>query len=345
MLNRPFSVVQFIEGGGFDRIPEAFVYVAETDHVLMRPMPNLATEDKAAAFGFGYMHASYGHQSLLDQFAPGLKYSELQPVGPSPLVIRKDDLRKIAEPWLNMSLRLKLDPVADQRFGWVLEMWGYAIAAAQHGVRHEVVSTFQVEGGAGISAKHAQARGTYIFHYTYGLEYTLGGRPQGVNQIGEWSLDKRHYGGAYPPRQLTPPPAGASDGAVWLLEAFNEASAGIPAWPSTKSIGTIGWRRVAGDGLTEPLAQQVSGTSWTWAGIKGMTFAARGELVTPWGKGVWGALPKGVDYNDQGFCKEGCLFADFGSALHNLKFDTSASPWTFDSYRVGDAAHVPGVKQ
>ena len=27
----------------------------------------------------------------------------------------------------------------------------------------------------------------YIFHYTYGIEYTLKGRPQGINQIGERS--------------------------------------------------------------------------------------------------------------------------------------------------------------
>ena len=42
---------------------------------------------------------------------------------------------------------------------------------------------------------------SYIFHYTYGIEYTLQGRPQGFNTIGEWSLDKRHYGPAHPPRR------------------------------------------------------------------------------------------------------------------------------------------------
>ena len=347
VLNRPYSVVQFIANGGFERIREAYIYIAETDHVLMRPLPNLATEDKAAAFSFGYMHAGYGHQKLIDRFAPGVTFRSVQPVGPSPLIIRKGDLARVATPWLNLSLRLKLDREADTRFGWVLEMWGWSIAAAQHGIVHEVLPTFQLEGGAGISAKQAQARGTYIFHYTYGLEYTLGGRPQGVNQIGEWSLDKRHYGGAYPPRKLQPPPAGASDGAEWLLDAFNEASAGIPAWPETKSIGTIGWRRVKGAGIANsPLAKQVAGTSWSWAGIKGMTFASSGELITPWGKGVWGCLPEGVDYNDRGFCRAGCLFADFGSALHNVKFDLAATPApTFDSYRVGDGAHVPGVKQ
>ena len=70
---------------------------------------------------------------------------------------------------------------------------------------------FQIEPGAGGRITNA-----IIYHYTYGIEYTMKGRPQGPNQIGEWSLDKRHYGGAYPPRHLRPPPDGASENARWL---------------------------------------------------------------------------------------------------------------------------------
>jgi hypothetical protein len=77
VLNRPFSVVQLIERGGLSRITEDYIYIAETDHVLMRPLPNLATEDKAAAFGFGYMHAGMWHQSLITKFAPGTSYSQV----------------------------------------------------------------------------------------------------------------------------------------------------------------------------------------------------------------------------------------------------------------------------
>jgi hypothetical protein len=29
----------------------------------------------------------------------------------------------------------------------------------------------------------------YIYHYTYGIEYTMEGKPM-MNTIGEWSLDK-----------------------------------------------------------------------------------------------------------------------------------------------------------
>ena len=36
-------------------LPSRYVYVAETDHVLMKPLPNLASESEAAAHSFGYM--------------------------------------------------------------------------------------------------------------------------------------------------------------------------------------------------------------------------------------------------------------------------------------------------
>ena len=108
---------------------------------------------------------------------------------------------------------------------------------------HQVLRNFQTEGGSLTSVAKDFHKSAYIFHYTYGIEYTLKGKPQGVNQIGEWSLDKRHYGSDYPPKNLEPPPEGANALAYWLLDAWNEASANIESWPLSKSMGTIGWRR------------------------------------------------------------------------------------------------------
>jgi len=250
VLNRPHSVVEFFRRGLADRVKEKYVLVAETDHILTKPMPNLATDATAdspplaAAHGFGYMHASSGHNSVIQYCWPQGDFKSLQAVGPSPLIIEKELLRKVAPLWLNCSYILRGRPEPAHRIqDWVLEMWGYSIAAAKLRVLHDVLSHFQVEGGAGISVRRAMSRGVYIFHYTYGLEYTLAGRPQGPGTIGEWSLDKRHYGGAYPPRHMQPPPSGASDGTAWLLEAWNEASGNISTWPESLAMGTVGWRR------------------------------------------------------------------------------------------------------
>ena len=306
------------------------------------------------------MHASASVQRYIDLVAPGTSWRSVQPVGPSPLIVKKSDLARLTPRWLDFSLKLKVDPGADKRFGWVLEMWGYSIAAASLGLQHDVLHTFQVEGGAGISADAAKSRGVYIFHYTYGIEYRLDGRPQGPNQIGAWSLDKRHYGAAYPPRGLQPPPDGASDGATWLCAAWNEASQNIPTWPKTRALGTVGWRRSQGDGIAESrLAKAIVNTEWKWAGIAGLAFHGGGALKTPWGTGVWGALPSNVDYNDDGHCSSalGCLFADFGGGLHNLRFESADGTLPpsddaalhsqlrrFKSFRVGDADAVEGER-
>ena len=52
-----------------------------------------------------------------------------------------------------------------------------------------------------------------------------------VTTIGDWSLDKRHYMGSYPPRALEPPPKCAGKAAATLTALFNEASGNISDWP------------------------------------------------------------------------------------------------------------------
>lgn len=340
VMNRPYSVVQYIAQGHLDRLKEDYVYIAETDHVFMKPLKNLATPETPVAFGFGYMHCGPSHQGVISKHSPGTSWQDVQNVGPSPVLISKAQLIAVTPPWYNISVTLKRDPQADHRFGWVLEMWGYSIAAASLKIKHRVLSSFQIEGGAGIGVPSDR----YIFHYTYGLEYALNGRPQ-TGQIGEWSLDKRHYGTSYPPRNLQPPPEAASEGTKWLLQAFNEASAGIPSWPETKALGTLGWRRVAGTGIRgSDLARRLMGTSWTWSGIKGLQFMEQGQMKTPWGTGVWGILPTNIDYRDAGFCAPGCAFVDFSGALHNLRFDWNTNPPSFKTYRVGDGESISGTQ-
>lgn len=108
---------------------------------------------------------------------------------------------------------------ADAAFGWVLEMWGYTLAANRLAIRHTVWNELQAEPSA-LWHKELESD-PRIYHYTFGLEYTLDGIP--VSTIGEWSLDKRHYMDAYPPQQLEPPPECAGKAARALHSLFNEA--------------------------------------------------------------------------------------------------------------------------
>lgn len=305
-------------------------------------------------------------------------------------------------------------------------MWGYSIAAAKHGVVHKAMRELQIETGATRRRFEPDFWAGYrIFHYTYGLEWTLNGQPQGTNQvgaamracaapllrrlpvpqarctlsegglrarphsgnkrsahthahnlshpvpfavdlligrsvrpsvracaysmwrelpfqIGEWSLDKRHYGGAYPPRNLQLPPdtghSAHNHAPRWLTLAWNEASAGIADWPPTKAMGTVGWRReapTAAQLAASALASQLVGSKWQWGGVSGLVFGPLGALTTPWGTGKWGNLPP----DDAGEA----IFCDFASALHNLRFDLAQG--TFVSERVGDGEKVMGTRE
>lgn len=132
VANRPYSMMQFVKHPAFlERIVEEYIYIAETDHILLRPLPNLATETVPAAFNFGYMVA-WGQANIVNKFVPGLG-GKTDPVGPSPVIIHKSQLVKIAKPWYDFTIKICGDGEAVQALGWVREMWGWCIAAGSLG--------------------------------------------------------------------------------------------------------------------------------------------------------------------------------------------------------------------
>ena len=61
---------------------------------MLRPLPNLATPTTPAGFNFGYMVAA-GQANIVNKFVPGLG-GKTDPVGPSPVIIHVDQLKKVA---------------------------------------------------------------------------------------------------------------------------------------------------------------------------------------------------------------------------------------------------------
>ena len=237
VINRPYSVVQFMKTDYWRAIKEDYVYIAETDHVMTQPLPNRASLGSPMAYIFNYMGPNPAHQSIIQSAWPAggaTGYKKVQSIGPSPVVIHRTDLEAIAKEWEQTAVALKTDPAADARLGWVIEMWGYAIAAAKLGLKHQEFPDFQVEPGALSNA--AQMRGFpkryWLFHYTYQFEYMLDGSPCLPWTIGEFSLDKRHFNDNYPAHPLPQPPAKANAAAFYLVNAFNEAMGNITAWPT-----------------------------------------------------------------------------------------------------------------
>ena len=327
VMNRPHAVTQFLA-----QLPasltEEYVLIAETDHLFLKEPRNLATPTKPVCFPFGYVdchgrprmicpvqksvrsqrRAAHLFLRYMNAKAPELRPlvakwaedpDEVDPCGPSPILIHLPQLRKLTPEWLALSFKLKRDEEADKVFGWVLEMWGYTIAASRLGIRHLVWNDFQTEPS---SLWHSTLDGDpHIYHYTFGLEYTLDGLP--VTGVGDWSLDKRHFMGQYPPRHLDAPPKCAGRAAATLTAMFNEASAAIGDWPEdTAPHGTLGWANVNGPSAvndapalaTEEAYQHsklakavVARGAWQWAGKTPVLFFRSGRIYTPWGSGTW----------------------------------------------------------
>ena len=158
-----------------------------------------------------------------------------------------ENVKKLTPLWYQISVELKHDNAADRAFGWVLEMWGYSIACARVGVKHYVWQQFQIEPSA-TWHQNVSAEDPYIYHYTFGVEYSLDGIPV-VGAVGEWSLDKRHYFGGAPPKDLDRPPECAQECAWVWWRMFNEATHALgDMWPKTPGGNLRSFSRSGGGG-------------------------------------------------------------------------------------------------
>ncbi|XP_020087308.1 hydroxyproline O-arabinosyltransferase 3-like isoform X1 [Ananas comosus] len=222
VLNRPWAFVQWLERA---EIQEEYILMAEPDHIFVKPLPNLVREDRPVAYPFFYIRPAK-QEKILRKYYPEEKgpVTNIDPIGNSPVIIKKSALTKIAPTWMNMSLEMKMDNKTDKAFGWVLEMYAYAVASALHGVHHILYKDFMIQPPWDLSVGE-----TFIIHYTYGCDYSLKGELT-YGKIGEWRFDKRSYLKGPLPRNLSLPPPGVPESVVTLVKMVNEATANIPGW-------------------------------------------------------------------------------------------------------------------
>ncbi|XP_074582835.1 hydroxyproline O-arabinosyltransferase 1-like [Curcuma longa] len=222
VLNRPWAFVQWLQKAN---IQEEYIFMAEPDHIIVKPIPNLAKFGSAAAFPFFYIEPKK-YEPVLRNFYPEDKgpITNIDPIGNSPVIVDKASLRKIAPTWMNISLEMKKNPEADKAFGWVLEMYAYAVASALHGVGNILHKDFMIQPPWDV-----EVGDKYIIHYTYGCDYNMKGELT-YGKIGEWRFDKRSYTSKPPPKNLPLPPAGVAQSVATLVKMVNEATANIPNW-------------------------------------------------------------------------------------------------------------------
>ncbi|XP_040993534.1 hydroxyproline O-arabinosyltransferase PLENTY-like [Juglans microcarpa x Juglans regia] len=227
VLNRPWAFVQWLEKA---KIEEEYILMAEPDHIFVNPLPNLADGIQPAGFPFFYIKPAE-HEKIIRKFYPEENgpVADIDPIGNSPVIIKKSSLEEIAPTWVNVSLRMKDDPETDKAFGWVLEMYAYAVASALHDVRHILRKDFMLQPPWDLNVGKK-----FIIHYTYGCDYNSKGVLT-YGKVGEWRFDKRSYLTGPPPRNLSLPPPGVPESVVRLVKMVNEATSNIPGWETLTS--------------------------------------------------------------------------------------------------------------
>nr|XP_027107204.1 hydroxyproline O-arabinosyltransferase 3-like [Coffea arabica] len=225
VLNRPWAFVQWLEKATID---EEYILMAEPDHIFLNPLSNLAHHEFPAAFPFFYIKPTE-NEHIIRKFFPEESgpVSNVDPIGNSPVIIKKDLLEKISPTWMNVSLRMKNDAETDKTFGWVLEMYAYAVASALHGVQHILWKDFMLQPPWDL-----ETRKKFILHYTYGCDYNMKGELT-YGKIGEWRFDKRSHLAGPPPKNISLPPPGVPESVVTLVKMVNEATANLPNWETT----------------------------------------------------------------------------------------------------------------
>lgn len=140
-LNKPGA---FSEWAGLEGSAEETVFIVDTDSVFLRPLkdPGSIPEWVAYSEDHDYMGLDLPQsKEVLDRHcAPGIR-PRVQPVGIY-ILISRGSLAELAPRWLAKSIDIGSDPVCRKALGdggWLSDMWGYILAAAEIGLHHQIV--------------------------------------------------------------------------------------------------------------------------------------------------------------------------------------------------------------
>ncbi|KAF5959645.1 hypothetical protein HYC85_000854 [Camellia sinensis] len=168
VLNRPWAFVQWLEKA---TIEEEYILMAEPDHIFVNPLPNLAHGGLSAGFPFFYIKPKE-HEKIVRKFfaKENGPVTNIDPIGNSPVIIKKDTLEKIAPTWMNISLRMKDDPETDKTFGWVCLCCGLGFAWC---AAYTLKRLYDIGFEPCTPPWDLETGKFFIIHYTYGCDYNM----------------------------------------------------------------------------------------------------------------------------------------------------------------------------
>ena len=232
VLSRPFAFQQFIAGGHLDEIEEDYIFMAEPDHIFMRPLANFI-QDGYHAIGYPFFYIDTSKKEYIPLIRkvlgrPELSANDIKSIngtGSSPVIVYKHDFKRMVNAWHDLTITLHNDAETKKAWGWVLEMWAYTLACYKEGVSQLMYPQFMVQPPYSETGDDAM-----ILHYTYGVDTDLEGTRIMNGTLGLWRFDKRSYYMQSPPRDVLMPPNGTTPLIKQLVESVREAAINTPTW-------------------------------------------------------------------------------------------------------------------
>jgi hypothetical protein len=210
-LNKPGGIAEW---AALEPNSRETVLIVDPDSVFMRTVPDVGPVPDGEAWSEEHDYMSVdvpANKLVLDRHCKPAARALVQPVGIY-ILINRASLVDLARLWLERGVEIASDPVCREALagtGWLSDMWGYCIAAAELGIRHHIRGFSQVTGSHSLDRP--------ITHYCYPLLADPAQRWWPETKVPLlWS--KWHY----QPWSEPPSPAASCCEGVNLLESLGE---------------------------------------------------------------------------------------------------------------------------
>jgi hypothetical protein len=147
-LNKPGGIAEW---AALDGPRDETVLIVDPDSMFIRPVvdPGPLTAGEACSEEHAYMGVNIqSNRTVIDRHCRKELHAKIQPVGIY-IFINRACLAELAQRWLQKSIDIAADPICREALGgtgWLSDMWGYAIAAAELGIHHHIRGFSQVTG-------------------------------------------------------------------------------------------------------------------------------------------------------------------------------------------------------
>ncbi len=163
VLNKPGGIAEWaaLDGPG-----DETVLIVDPDSVFVRPVADPGPLASGCVYTEAHDFMSVdipGNRTVIERHCKQEFRARIEPVGIY-FCMNRAFLAELAARWLQKSIEIAADPVCREALsgtGWLSDMWGYCIAAAELGIHHNLTGLTQMTGSHSLKNP--------IIHYCFPL--------------------------------------------------------------------------------------------------------------------------------------------------------------------------------